>query len=441
MAYPYTAARLSSRERVIGGKFLALLLALAASLCLLLALAPTSALAATGSISGTVTDAKTAGPIEGVEVCAWTLVGEEEFFCTSTDSEGNYEFEELEAGEYGVEFLGTLVGYSNQVYDHEENWWEADPVTVGTGATTGIDAELTATPGIAGTVTRSSDGEPVEFVLVCAWRVGTEEFGGCAFTGPEGNYRISELEAGEYVEPGEYHVEFWPGFGEENLAYQFWDHRSRWVEADAVTVEAEETTSGIDAELLPGATISGTVSSAATGAGLEEIPVCSIDSASGELGVCSWTEPGGHYELPFLPGNETKVIFSIDFEEWFGEEEGLEEDDGYPTQFWNNQTTLAAANVIPLSTGQSVGGIDAHLGPPPPSPVVTPPPSTPPVVRHRKRKHCRKGYVKKKVKGKMRCVKRHKHRHHHHRAVRPFGYQSPLFSGSGTQRPSFRVVR
>lgn len=400
----YTAAYLTSTGRLIGALAL---------LCLAMALTPGAAMAAAGSISGTVTDAETLQPVEEVEVCAWPLEGEEGFRCTETDAVGAYELEELAEGEYKVEFWAPYLGYATQFYDNETSWEQADPVAVGSEPVTGIDAALNPRPGIAGTVTRSSDGEPVEEVEVCAWPVNPkveETFWECGYTKADGTYFVELL-------PGNYKVEFWPRWSGQNLALQFYDDKTRWSEADTVVVEPGERTGGIDAELEPGATISGKVSSATSGVGLEEIPVCSIDSPSGELLTCSWTAADGSYALPFLPGDQYKVVFSIDFSEWFGEP--ASEDDGFATQFWNNQTTLAAANAIPLATGQSVGGIDARLASSVTPPVITPVTPKPPV--HRKRKHCRRGYVKKKVKGKVRCVKRHKHRRHrhHHAAQRP----------------------
>jgi hypothetical protein len=273
-------------------------------------------------------------------------------------------------------------------------------------------------------VTRSSDGEPVEEVEVCAWTADTEELGGCGFSEANGTYSIQGLE------PGEFKVEFWPVFSGQNLAYQFYDHRDRWAEADIVSLEAGETATEIDAELDPGATIAGTVTSAASGVPLREIPVCSIDAPTGQLWVCDWTDSSGRYELPFLSKGQYKVAFSLEFREFFGEEVFPgEENDGYPTQFWNNQTSLATANAILLSTGQAASGIDARLGTPPP--VVTPVTSHPIAHRKKPRKHCRKGFVKKKVKGKARCVKRHKHRHRrqHHRAARPFRLPESSLSG------------
>ncbi len=402
----------------------AAVLALAALLCLA-AFAPASAFA--GSIAGTVTDAANHEPLEGIEVCAWVFeleepAEEEEFWikCAYTGSDGIYTVSDLPAGEYEVEFWDETGEYLSQSYDGREHWWEADPVTVGSEPGTGIDAELLRAGGIAGTVTRSADGEPVEEVEVCAWEAETEEFAGCGWTDFSGEYQIQ-------LDPGEYKVEFWAAESGQNLAYQVYDHRDRWSEADIVTVAAEEFTPEIGAELDPGAAISGTVSSAASGGFLGNIPVCSIDANTGQLWTCTGTEPNGEYTLPFLSKGQYKVVFSIDFNEWFGEEIFEEEEDGFPTEFWDNQTTLAAANVIPLTAGQALGGINAQLGnpPAPAGPVVTPPPTvTPPVATPRKRK-CRKGFRKKRVKGKVRCVKKRKHHRHrkHHHSLRP---QPPL---------------
>ena len=435
-----------------------LLLALIATLCVA-AFAPAAASAVpTGSIEGTVTGADTNEGVGGIEVCAWSLSleeGEEEawYDCVFTALDGTYAIEEVPAGEYEVEFWAEGTGYITQYYDGKSHWWESDPVVVGTGATTGIDAELTRAAVLEGTVTRSSDEEPVEEVEVCAWGIEDEEFGGCTWTAPDGSYSLE-------VEAGEWGVEFWPAWSGQNLTYQYFDHRDRWSEADPVIVGEGETVEEIDAELDPGATIVGRVSSALTGSGLEEILVCAIDASTDELSVCTWTFEG-EYEIPFLPAGQYKVAFSLDRNEWFGVE-GFEDADGFPTQFWNKQTTLAAANVIPLGVGQAVSGIDAQLGLAPPgtqpaATVVTPPATIQPVTTplpHKTKKHCRKGFKRKKVKGKYRCVKRTKQHRRHHRqgsarlSSAPGGAFDPrpdaglIRPGSGpVSRPLVRVAR
>jgi hypothetical protein len=385
------------------------LLAAGAALCVAALASSVASAAPTGGISGTVIGADTQEGIEGVEVCATRHQPAFLESCENTAADGTYAIEGLGAGEYEVWFYAGALGYRITSLP--------DPVPVDTEPVAGIDAELVPFSQITGTVTRSSDGEPVEEVEVCAWELPGEELAACAYTEFDGSYLLDELE------PGEYGIEFWPYESGQNLIGQFYDHRSRWEEADPVVVEEGETVSGIDAVLDPGATISGHVYAAATGGALEEIPVCAIEVVSGELWVCDWTRPDGNYELPFLSSGQYKVVFSIDFEEWYEEEFEEEESDGFPTEFWNEQSTLAAANAISVATGQNVTGIDAHLGPPAPQPPSSQPPASvivPPITRSvttlpatAKRKHCRRGFKRKKVKGKVRCVKSKKRRHPH----------------------------
>jgi hypothetical protein len=391
-------------------------LALFAALTLLAALAPAGALAATGSISGTVTDASTTGGIQGIEVCAYLLESEEEFeepnwTCADTGSAGTFAIEGLEPGEYKVEFWPGPLGYFFQYYDAKSAWSEADRVPVGTGAVTGIDAEMVASGRLEGTVVEAIGEAPVAEVEVCAWRVDTEseEFGGCRYTGTDGTYSISSLPAGTYK------VEFWPE--DPSLVRQFYDERDSWSEADTVEVTLGETQSEIDARLDPAAEIKGSVSSASTGTPLREVVVCSLEALSGEFARCGETDFGGHYRLGGLLPGSYKVAFSLEFKEFFGEEFFEGEDDGYLTQFYNGKPTLAAADTLSLAAGGTSTGIDAHLLRPaipvPLPPVVVP---VPPKKRGiQKPKSCKKGTKRKKVHGKVRCVRirRHNHRHRH----------------------------
>jgi Carboxypeptidase regulatory-like domain len=412
----------------------AAVLALAALLCLA-AFAPAAATA--GTISGTVTEAASGEPLEGVEVCAYALAFEDWACDEETASDGTYTLSGLFSGEYEVEFWSG-GRYLTQFYDGKAHWWEADPVSVGTATTTtGIDAALVEPATIEGTVT--ANGIPVGEVGVCLWDGTVNEYITCEETDFDGSYAITGLDAGDY------RVEFWPGWSGFDLAAQYFDHKFQLDEADPVTVALGETASGIDGELEPGAEISGTVTSLATGAPLKWIYVCAIEALNSELWLCTETDTAGAYSLEHLSQGQYKVVFSIDFEEWFGEEEGFEEDDGYPTQFWNNQTTLAAASVIPIATGAAVTGIDARLGPPAPPvappvapPAVTPPAAQPPVHKPRKKK-CPQGKKRKKVKGKVRCVKvrkRHRHRQHHHSA--PLQHQAPFPGADRQLRHLFR---
>jgi hypothetical protein len=361
-----------------------------------LALFAPAAAHAAGVIAGEVTAADGGDPIEGVSVCAYELGGDFEEFCDATDLDGEYGIGGLDPGQYKVEFFDESFEFLGQYYDDAEFWEDADPVTVVDGETTfEIDAELDRPAVVEGEVTAAAGGAPLEEVEVCAF--GEETFR-CDETGADGSYSIG------FLWPGEYEIEFWP-WTEGNYSPQWWQERDRWYEADLLQLTAGETKTGIDAELTLAGQIKGTVSAAATGAPLGEIPVCSIDPAADQLYTCVETSQSGQYTLRRLNSAQYKVVFSPDFTEFFPGEEPF--DDGYPTQFWNGKPTLAAADLIGLTAPNTVTGIDARLGPPPPPPAPPAPLPSPAVQKKKKPagKACRKGFKKKKVKGKKRCVK------------------------------------
>jgi hypothetical protein len=414
----YTARRLTSqRESIRWGRERVALLALFGCLCFG-TLAPAVAGADTGSIAGTVTDAPTGEPIQGAEVCAEAVNEEGTGACAYTETNGTYFIGGLDPTSYRVSFWGSGQ-YVFEYFDGKRDWEEADPVEVPSGGSaTGVDADLDRTATINGTVRATEDGLPVEEVEVCAYplSVAEESFIRCGYSDSDGTYSITGLAAGNYK------VEFWAGFTGRRLAYQFWDHESRYKEADVVAVAEGEWLEDVDADLEPGATITGNLVNLSNGAPPEEVRVCAIDAISDTLTVCSWSNEAGDYQMSSLPAGTYKVVFSPELSEFFPDDffPG-EEDDGLSTQFWDNQPTIATANLISLGTGGTAAGINARFG----TPQVSPPLATvvpkPPI---RKKHKCRRGYKKKLVKGKRRCVKvrkRHRHRHRH-------GYHSDMTS-------------
>jgi carboxypeptidase family protein len=380
---------------------------LVALLCLA-SFAPAAARAATGSISGTVTDAASAEPLEGVEVCASPESEEGPSPCSFTETDGTYSIGGLDPGGYKVWFWAGQR-YVFEYFDGKHEWFEADSVAVLGGADTPeIDADLEPTAAIEGTVTAADGGLPVEEVEVCAYPVdpSEESFFECSETAADGTYAIAGLN------PGSYQVEFWTGWTSSPFAYEFWNDESRYAEADVVALAASERREGIDAELEPGAGISGSVTDLATGLPIEDVRVCSIDATIDKLTICIRTNEAGKYRIRSLPAGPYKVVFSPELWEFFpGEAFPGEDDDGYPTQFWSNQTTIGAANVLSLPIGGQATGIDAHFGIAPAPPALTPPVKAP---VHKKRR-CRRGYKKKLIHGKRRCVKVHRHRRHRHK--------------------------
>ena len=369
------------------GRGRAAVLAIAALLCLA-ALAPGAALAA--SISGEVTDASTAEPIEGLEVCAYPLSEEwETWICEETDASGEYTIDELDPDEYAVEFWGRPLDYVPQYFDGKERWYEADPVLVGSFDVAEIDAEMVVGGRVEGTVEAAGTGNPVEEVIVCAWTISSEEFGGCTESDFLGDYALKGMADGAYE------IEFWPL--EQNFLPQWYDHRANWWESDPVVVTSGALETGIDADLVAGAAVEGQVRRASDGSPLSEVEVCawSTDSEGGFR--CVEPSGDGRYAIEGLPADQYKVEF------W-------PYDESLPVQFWDHKATWETATPLFLGAGSVTTGIDGDLGPGPVPPVVTPPAFTPPVVHHRK--HCKKGFRKKRVHGKVRCVKKKKKRKH-----------------------------
>jgi hypothetical protein len=168
----------------------------------LLVLTP-AALAAPGSISGTVTEAAGAkSPVKGVGVFVLNPVTRQlAAFPASTAADGKYTVEGLAPGSYKVEFLPEFeTNLVPQFYKEAKSFGTANPVSVEEGKTTEkVDAALQEGGEISGTVTDAATHTPLGEVCVFASNsLGFEFFGGFAETTANGKYTIRGLEKGSY---------------------------------------------------------------------------------------------------------------------------------------------------------------------------------------------------------------------------------------------------
>ncbi|MEA2355513.1 MAG: hypothetical protein QOD61_1642, partial [Solirubrobacteraceae bacterium] len=295
-----------------------------------------------GQITGTVTD--TAGtPLQGVVVNLYGSNGRPLAFSTTTAADGTYALTGLETGTYEVEFVdardtGTpLVG---QFYNGKPTIETADPVSVTVGATTpNINAQLGPGGNIAGTVSDTS-GSPLAGVEADLY-------------GQNGNFIASTTTdaAGTYsfldLAPGSYKVGFVSGASGPNLAPQFFNGKSTLAAADPVPVNPGATTSGIDARLGPGGSISGRVTDPTSGSGLPGITVLLYDAA-GDFVAGTTTNSDAFYSFSSLPGGTYFVGFS-------------DPNGTRLARFYNGKPSLEAADPVVVAPGQPTSGINQTL--------------------------------------------------------------------------------
>ncbi len=304
---------------------------------LLFCAAPASALAS--SISGVVTG-EGAAPLASVTVCAQRISGEEVVLCQNqTPASGEYEIENLEAGEYWVEFIPPGGGYLVEYWNNVPFGGTPTTIELAEGEDlTGIDAELGKGGEIKGQITALGGG-PLGEAGVCATLVGGPgESSSCARVGEEGEYELSGLIPGNYV------IEFAGPSSGPAFRTSWWQGKSTEADAELVPIAAGQVFIA-NAALEP---VEGVIEGTLTAEGASSFPdgsVCVF--ASGEEGTpleCVEVSYSGHFA--------------------FGLEEGSYvlryEDPGYTTLYSGGATAFDTATAIPVTEGQ-VSGFPASI--------------------------------------------------------------------------------
>lgn len=314
-------------------------------------------------IAGVVSNAASQQPIAEIEVCAYEAEEEELFGqCTTTESEGKYSIPGLIGGvKYTVEFsspFNSSLDYVAQYYDEATSSGKATTVTLGyEGAALSIDAQLHEGGQISGQVTDAASRAAIQGILVCAYSEQAEAVvEGCASTKENGQYTIGGLPKGEYV------VEFAvPPESTLDYVRQYFDGQSSARNATLVPVVVGETRSGVDAQMRLGGRVTGRV--AAVGVGpLASALVCALTTPS-EAAACALTGRYGEYAIAGLPAGSYVI--------------GFQATKSYAVQYYDDQSTYAAAQTVQVTAGADTAGIGALMSPPSAPPSPPPPPSVP----------------------------------------------------------------
>jgi Carboxypeptidase regulatory-like domain len=361
------------------------------------------ALAAASSISGTVSAAG-GGPIQGVEVCPTPQPYTFETTCVQTGPGGTYTLAGLPGGNYLVKFSGQAnnLPYVDEYYDNERYNPDADPFHLGEAENATLDVSLAAGGSIAGTVTDETSGLPIAGIWACA--IDQEGIPPrCALSDASGDYVLNGIPSGVFS------VEF-EGGNRVNYLREFYGDTDVWAQAADITVTAPATSSGIDAELAPGAEILGHVSDPQTGAPSRGVFVCANEAEPGEYQGCDSTDPAGDYAIRSLPAGTYLVAFELEYHPW-----GLG-----AKQWWQGAATAAEADPIVLAPPQARTGVDGQATSPfwPQEPVAggeaaaQPAPVVLPLAAQVQKPlpKCKQGFRRKRVEGKKRCARKHRAR-------------------------------
>jgi hypothetical protein len=297
---------------------------------------PAGASAATGVISGQITDETTGQGIDGICAQIFDSAGNGAGG-GQPDSQGNYSFGGLSTGSYKAEFFPCAdANYVTEFFNNKATYDAADPVSVTDGQTTTVNAALAHGGMITGTVT-NDNGDPVANICVSAELHDLS--GGApvsASTDSNGHYTLTGVPAGSLS------VAFIDCAG-SNYVTQYWDNKPDFESATPVPVTADATTSNISPTLHHGGSFSGTVTDAGTGTPLQHIAVCAYAN-----GLCADTDASGHYTFGRLAAGSVRVGF-------------FDLTNTHRTQYYNGRPDLASADPITVVADANTPNIDAAL--------------------------------------------------------------------------------
>ena len=291
-----------------------------------------------GSISGVVTDENTGEPLEGICASAsWPSSGS-----AGTDASGNYEIRGLSSGLYTVRFrdCNYPVAYLSEWYNDRPDSSSADLVAVTEKTkTAGIDAALTLGGSINGTVTDENTGAPLEGICVQASGASSAS----AVTDTSGRYSLLGLSTGDHK------VRFSACTSPQAYLSEWYNDRHDTGSADLVAVREKEKTAGINAALTLGGSISGTVTHESTGLLLGGVRVSAYDSLLRLAGSAN-TDAMGNYTIGGLPAGGYKIKFEV-----------VDYPSAFLTEWYNDRSSSASADVVTVGAKEKTPGIDAAL--------------------------------------------------------------------------------
>jgi hypothetical protein len=297
-----------------------------------------------GEISGTVTGPK-GSKLSNICVSPLTNAVSGQLVFQAASRNGVYHVRGVQPGSYQLGF-GPCAGanYAPTLWPGTQSYKVAPMIKVHPRQIIGnIDQIMHFGGTITGTVTSdTTPATPLPGMCVFVEENNGLFDGGSAGTDSNGHYTIKGLASGPYS------VFFQPGC-DSNANFVSETYPSN------VKVTEGATTSGINGSLPPGATISGTVTSATTGKPLRGICVEINSTADFFVDGFSRSAKDGTYSVNQLPVGTYNVEFTG----------GCGNRGSFAPQAYDNTNVLEPQNIDVTTAGQAVTGIDAAMQPGP----------------------------------------------------------------------------
>ena len=299
------------------------------------------------SISGTVT-APAGVTLSGTRVEA-VINGQRGWTGhTTVAADGSYHITGLGPGQYIVDFSAS--GALLQWYSSGASWRTATVISVANGQdVTGIDAALVKAASISGTIT-VPPGVDGDNVRISAYAPGDPSVSvGSTNLRADGSYSLTYLPAGSYtvgfatVLSTEFQLQ------DSGALVQWYNNAHSFDDATAIVLGNGEELTGVNATLVKGASISGSVK---------------VPSALGEyrttVTLYAADNPGVALESEVINHSDPRYVFkglpAGSYVVGFSDEKNLSRN-----QWWDNADTFESSSVITVTRGQEVEGIDALL--------------------------------------------------------------------------------
>ncbi len=218
----------------------------------------------------------------------------------------------------------------------------------------GINANLLEGGRITGVVTSRVGGAGLAEVEVCAIPLPPLASKSCDETNASGEYSLRSLPSGLD------RVGFWRQGTSAEYESTYYEGKSSLAQATPVTVTEGHATAGVDAELVEGGRIMGTVFAVAGGMPLGDIAVCLFSDGEVAPRRCSDSAADGTYTFQGLPSGSYQVGYSLDASEITGVDT-TPVVGSYASQYYDGAATRAQAATISLLAPGRVEGVDAHL--------------------------------------------------------------------------------